>query len=54
VQLDTPKGLVTATIESLSLGYTLLRDSEGAEIIVPNSVMASSVVVRLGQKNVKA
>jgi len=53
VQLDTPKGLVTATIESLSLGYTLLRDSEGAEIIVPNSVLASSVVVRLGRKNVK-
>ncbi|MDD4858176.1 MAG: mechanosensitive ion channel [Candidatus Krumholzibacteria bacterium] len=54
VQLGTPKGLVTATIESLSLGYTLLRDSEGAEIIVPNSVMASGVVVRLSRRNAKA
>jgi moderate conductance mechanosensitive channel len=50
VQINTPKGSVVATIESLSLGYTLLRDLEGAEIIVPNSVMASNVVVRLGRK----
>jgi small-conductance mechanosensitive channel len=54
VQINTPKGSVTATIESLSLGYTLLRDSERAEIIVPNSVMSSSVVIRLGRKNVAA
>jgi small-conductance mechanosensitive channel len=53
VQIGTPKGSVIATIESLSLGYTILRDSEGAEIIVPNSVMASSVVVRLSRKNVQ-
>jgi small-conductance mechanosensitive channel len=54
VQVNTPKGLVTATIESLSLGYTLLLDSDGVEIIVPNSVMASSVVIRLSRKNVEA
>jgi moderate conductance mechanosensitive channel len=53
VQIATPKGLVTATIESLSLGYTLLRDSEGTDIIVPNSVMSNSVVVRLSRKNAK-
>jgi small-conductance mechanosensitive channel len=52
VQINTPKGSVTATIESLSLGFTLLRDSENAEIIVPNSVMASNIVIRLGRKNV--
>ncbi len=50
VQITTPKGLATATIESLSLGYTLLRDSDGAEVIVPNSVMASNVVVRIGRR----
>jgi len=54
VQIGTPKGIVTATIESLSLGYTLLRDPEGAEIIVPNSVMASGVVIRLSRRSVKA
>jgi small-conductance mechanosensitive channel len=52
VQINTPKGSVIATIESLSLGYTLLRDSEGVEIVVPNSVMANNVVIRLGRKNV--
>ncbi|HXH01970.1 MAG TPA: mechanosensitive ion channel family protein [Candidatus Competibacteraceae bacterium] len=54
VQLDSPKGLVTATVELVSLGYTLLRDAEGHEIIVPNSVMMSSVVIRLGGANVSS
>jgi small-conductance mechanosensitive channel len=50
VLLNTPKGLTTGTVEALSLGNTQLRDTEGAEIIVPNSVMASSVLVRMGRK----
>ena len=50
VQLNTPKGLTTGTVESLALGYTLLRDAEGEAIIVPNSVMVSSVIVLMGQK----
>jgi small-conductance mechanosensitive channel len=50
VQLSTPKGLTTGTVEALALGYTRLRDSEGAEIIVPNSVMVSSVLVLMGRK----
>lgn len=47
IQLTTPTGLTTATVELLSLGYTTLRDSSGNQILVPNSVMMSSVVVRL-------
>jgi small-conductance mechanosensitive channel len=47
VQLTTPRGLMTARIEALTLGYTLLKDDEGNEIIVPNSVMATVVVVRI-------
>jgi small-conductance mechanosensitive channel len=47
VQLNSPKGLVTATVEVVSLGYKVLRDAEEHEVIVPNSVMASSVVIRL-------
>jgi len=50
VQLNTPKGLVTAVIDSLTLGYTLLHDAEDNEIIVPNSVMASVVIIRLPPK----
>ncbi|MGA7594275.1 MAG: mechanosensitive ion channel family protein [Gallionella sp.] len=47
VQLNTPRGLVTATVEILSLGYTILRDTERNEILVPNSVMTNNIVVRL-------
>ena len=50
VQLDTPKGLVTATVEVISLGYTTLRDGDRNQIIVPNSVMMSSVVIRLDKE----
>jgi moderate conductance mechanosensitive channel len=50
VQLNTPKGLTTGTVESLALGYTRLRDAEGAAIIVPNSVMVSSVIVLMSPK----
>lgn len=45
VQLTTPKGLTTGTVTSLSLGYTLLQDKDSEKIIVPNSVMSTSVVI---------
>jgi moderate conductance mechanosensitive channel len=50
VQLNTPKGLTTGTVEALALGYTRLRGAEGEEVIVPNSVMVSSVIVLRGRK----
>ena len=48
VQLTTPRGLMTAKIETLTLGYTLLRDGEDNQIIVPNSMMANIVLIRIG------
>lgn len=54
VQLDTPKGLQTATIKSVSLGYTLLKGADSQEIVVPNSVMASAVIIKSGSKEVQA
>ncbi len=50
VQLTTPKGVMTAKVESLTLGYTFLRDDEENQIIVPNSVMASVVLIRNTKK----
>lgn len=44
IQLNSPKELITATVESVSLGYTMLRSAESSEVIVPNSVMAGSVI----------
>jgi len=50
VQLATPKGLMSGTIESLSLGYTSLQSADGEQIIVPNSVMGSAVIILLPPK----
>ncbi len=47
VLLASPKGLITATAENVSLGYTVLRDTDGHEVIVPNSVMVTSIVIRI-------
>ncbi len=49
VQLNSPKGVITATVEQVSLGYTLLRGAENSEVIVPNSLMSSSIVIRIGK-----
>jgi small-conductance mechanosensitive channel len=48
IQLSSPKGIITATVQVISLGYTVLEDADGDGVIVPNSVMANSVVIRLG------
>jgi small-conductance mechanosensitive channel len=53
IQLNTPKGMVLARIEEILLGYTLLRDDEGNEIIVPNSVMASAIVIRVHKDKIR-
>lgn len=49
VQVNTPKGMIAATVEDVSLGYTILRDVDANEVIVPNSVMVSNVVIRLAR-----
>ncbi len=47
VLLTSPKGLTAATAENVSLGYTVLYDSDGHEGIVPNSEMVPSSVIRV-------
>jgi small-conductance mechanosensitive channel len=55
VQLTTPKGLTTGTVKSLSLGYTLLHDNkDDQDIIVPNSVMSTNVVILTKTRGAKA
>ncbi len=51
VQLTTPRGVVKAKVETIMLGYTLLRDEAEDQVIVPNSVMAGSVLIRLHPEN---
>lgn len=47
VQLTTPRGVMTAKIEAIMLGYTILRDDEANQIIVPNSLIANIVIIRV-------
>ncbi len=51
VQLSTPQGVQTATVQSLTLGYTSLRTQDDQELIVPNSVMANTVLIKLHPQN---
>src|SRR5215831_7489257 len=46
VEINTPKGVMRGTIAQLTLGYTTLDASTEEQIIVPNSVMASAVLIR--------
>lgn len=47
MQLNSPKGLIKAVVENINLGFTVLRDKENQEVIVPNSVMMGSIVIRV-------
>jgi small conductance mechanosensitive channel len=51
VQVAAPTGLETGVVESLTLGYTVLRTYDNRRIVVPNSVMATQVTVNLTSKD---
>ena len=50
LQIQTPKGLATGIVESMTLSYTTLRTSEHEEIMVPNNVLVNSIIIRLPSK----
>lgn len=47
--LASPNGTVTARVELISLGFTVLRDDAQHEVIVPNSVLMNSTILRVGR-----
>ena len=47
LQVTAPTGLETGTVESVTLGYTLLRTDENRRIVLPNSLMASQTNINL-------
>lgn len=51
VQVTAASGLETGTIESLTLGYTILKTYDNRRIVVPNSVMATQVTVNLTSRD---
>jgi small-conductance mechanosensitive channel len=47
IQVTAPTGLETGVVESLNLGYTVLRTIDDRHVVIPNSVMASQTSVNL-------
>jgi small conductance mechanosensitive channel len=47
MQINAPTGLEIGSIESLTLGYTVLRTFDNRRIVIPNSVMTSQITVNL-------
>ena len=47
IRLYCPVGTIDARVRDISLAFTTLVDADGHEVVVPNSVMMSSAIVRL-------
>jgi small-conductance mechanosensitive channel len=47
LQVTAPTGLETGCVESLTLGYTLLKTDDNRRLVVPNSLMASQTAINL-------
>ncbi|HZT56634.1 MAG TPA: mechanosensitive ion channel family protein [Burkholderiaceae bacterium] len=49
IRVDSPAGVVTATVQVISLGFTILVDDQKAEVVVPNNVMMGSTIIRVAR-----
>ncbi len=47
IQVTAPTGIETGVVESLNLGYTILRTADYRHIVIPNNAMASQTSVNL-------
>ncbi len=46
IQINSPKGIITARVEGINLGFTSLLSEDDNEIIVPNTIMMTSTIIR--------
>jgi len=54
LQVTAPTGLETGEIESLNLGYTIIKTDDDRRVVVPNSIMASQTTINLTRDNSRA
>ena len=47
IKLYTPVGPITAKVKLISLGFTVLVDADGDDVVVPNSVIMTSAIQRV-------
>jgi small conductance mechanosensitive channel len=48
--MNVPTGTETGTVKEFTLGYTKLQTKDGRWLIVPNSIMASTTIVRVAME----
>ena len=49
IQVPGPTGAETGSVESINLGYTVLRTSDDRRLVIPNNIMASQTSINLSQ-----
>jgi len=54
LQVTAPTGLETGEIESLNLGYTIIKTDDNRRVMVPNSIMASQTTINLTRDSTRA
>jgi small-conductance mechanosensitive channel len=54
LQVTAPTGLETGFVESLNLGYTVLKTDDNRRVVVPNSAIASQTTVNLSGEDPRA
>jgi small conductance mechanosensitive channel len=47
LQVTAPSGMETGVVESLNLGYTVLRTADNRRVVIPNSAMASQTSINV-------
>lgn len=50
LQVTAPSGQEIGVVESLNLGYTVLRTEDWRRVVIPNSLMASQTTVNLTEQ----
>ena len=54
LQIAAPTGLETGMIESLNLGYTIIKTDDNRRVVVPNNLMASQTTINLTRDDSRA
>jgi small conductance mechanosensitive channel len=54
LQVTAPTGLETGEIDSLSLGYTIIKTDDNRRVVVPNSIMASQTTINMTRDDARA
>jgi small-conductance mechanosensitive channel len=54
LQVAAPSGVETGIVESINLGYTVLRTSDERRLVIPNSLMASQTCINLSLSEQRA